>query len=244
MATSNIPRPGKSSVFWAYIKSKFFYLLERLVLNRYDTGLRPPQGVVAKPFGMSPEQVTSPKSCGVRYAMVQRFCNQAAVWVLGVFVGVVLTAAGLGVGQGVRVEATATHGVDNFAIATGFVDQKVEALYFLDFLTGELRAVTISRHTGQFDSLYQYNVQRDFGEEIKNPRYLLVTGRGLLPRGSRNTQLAASLVYVAEATTGQVYAYAMPWDSSANAARQPQSGQFIPMGGGSMRSTFIRDAED
>ena len=183
--------------------------------------------------------------------MVQRICNHAAVLILGVFFGVILTAAGIGLsgdgwghlGQGVQVEATATHGVDNFAIATGFVDQRVEALYFLDFLTGELRAVTISRKTGQFDSLYEYNVQAEFGDRIKNPKYLLVTGRGLLPRGTRNMQLASSLVYVAEATTGQVYAYAMPWDPTANASGQMQSGRFIPMGGGRMRSTVIRDAE-
>jgi hypothetical protein len=177
---------------------------------------------------------------------MQRICNHAAILVLGLFAGVVLTAAGLGLGglgSGVQVQATATHGVDNFAIATGFVDQRVEALYFLDFLTGELRAVTISRRTGQFDSLYEYNVQQDFGVKIKNPKYLLVTGRGLLPRGSRDTQLAASLVYVAEATTGQVYAYAMPWDPTASAAGRTQSGRFISMGGGSMRSTVIRDAE-
>ena len=177
-----------------------------------------------------------------RFSNLFKWRNQAAVLVVGIFVGVVLTAAGLGIGQGVEVEATASHGVNNFAIATGFVDQKVEALYVLDSLTGVLRAVSISRATGQFDSLYEYNVQRDFGE-IKNPKYLMVTGRGLLPRGSRNTQLAASLVYVAEATSGKVYAYAMPWDAAANNAGRPQSGQLIPMGGGEMRDTFIRDAE-
>jgi len=180
--------------------------------------------------------------------MVQRICNHAAVLVLGLFAGVVLTAAGLGLGglglgQGVQVQATATQGVDNFSIATGFVDEGIEALYFLDFITGDLRAVVISRRTGQFDALFEYNVLNDFGTRIKNPKYLMVTGLAALPRGSRSTQLANSLVYVAEASTGQVFAYAMPWDSSASKAGQPQSGQFIRMGGGSIRTTVLRDAE-
>ncbi|MCG8448584.1 MAG: hypothetical protein MI725_03265 [Pirellulales bacterium] len=175
--------------------------------------------------------------------MVQRICNHAAMLVLGIFVGVVVTAAGMGVGRGVSVEASATHGLDNFAIATGFVDRGVEAIYFLDFLTGDLRAAVISRRTGQFDAVYQYNVQQDFGTQIKNPKYLMVTGIADLPRGARNTQLGNSLIYIAEATTGQLYCYALPWDSSASAAARPQTNQFIPMGGGSIRTTFIRDAE-
>ncbi len=175
--------------------------------------------------------------------MRQHRWNQGGVLVLGILLGVLLAVALLGLGPGVRVEATATQGVDNFAIATGFVDAGVEALYFLDFITGDLRAVIISRRTAEFDALYEYNIQSDFGTQIKNPKYLMVTGRADLPRGQRSTQLGKSLVYIAEATTGQMYAYALPWDSSASAAGKPQSGKFIPLGGGLIRSTFIRDAE-
>lgn len=175
--------------------------------------------------------------------MVQRIINYAATMIVGMFCGAFLMSALFGVGQQVTVEASSTHGVDNFAIATGFVDRGLEAIYFLDFLTGELRAAVISRRTGEFDSMYSYNVQQDFGTKIKNPKYLMVTGIADLPRGNRNTQLGNSLIYIAEATTGQLYSYALPWNSSASAAGQPQVDEFIPMGGGSIRSTFIRDAE-
>lgn len=178
--------------------------------------------------------------------MVQRWCNHAAVLIVGLFVGVVLTAFWNGLswnGPGTLVHATATQGQNNFAIATGFVDEGVEALYFLDFITGDLRAIVISRRTGQFNAVFEYNVQQDFGGLSKNPKYLMVTGLADLPRGSRNTQFGNSLIYIAEATSGQVFAYALPWDSSASAAGRPQRNQFINLGGGSMRSTFIRDAE-
>ena len=175
--------------------------------------------------------------------MLQRICNHAAILILGLFIGAVLTAASLGLRNSVTVEASATHGVDNFAIATGFIDRGHEAIYFLDFITGELRAAVISRRTGQFDAMFAYNVQDDFGTDIKNPRYLMVTGITDLPRGTRNTQLGDSLIYIAEASTGQLYSYALPWDPGASAAARPQAGSFIPMGGGSIRTQFIRDAE-
>ena len=173
--------------------------------------------------------------------MFQKFCNHAAMLVLGVFVGVVVAAAWLGVGRQQFVLATATHGESNFAIATGPADNAIEAFYFLDFLTGDLRAAVISRRTGKFTSLFERNIQQDFGGVSKNPRYLMVTGLAELPRGSGPTQLAASLVYVAEATSGQVCAYVVPFNSSRNAAGQPQQDEILLVEKGTFRTTAVRD---
>ena len=85
--------------------------------------------------------------------MLQRVCNHAALLVLGIFVGMVVSVGWYGLGQGGQVQATATHGEANFAIATGFVDPELEAFYFLDFLTGDLRAAVISRRTAAFRRL-------------------------------------------------------------------------------------------
>ena len=173
--------------------------------------------------------------------MVQRFCNHAALMVLGIFVGVLLTAAWIGIGQESVVHATATHGERNFAIATGPADNGIEALYFLDFLTGDLRAAVISRRTGQFTSLFERNIQADFGTVSKNPKYLMVTGVADLPRGRASTQIGTSLIYVAEASSGQVCAYALPFNSSLNAAGKPQRGGLELIASGSFRTTFVRD---
>jgi len=132
--------------------------------------------------------------------------NHAAMMVLGMFVGALLAAGWFGVGQPQVVHATATHGEGNFAIATGPAAGGIEAFYFLDFLTGDLRAAVVSRRTGEFSALFEYNVQGDF-EDTKNPKYLMVTGLADLPRGRGNSQLGNSLIYIAEATTGQVNAY-------------------------------------
>jgi len=174
--------------------------------------------------------------------MVQRLCNHAALLVLGIFVGVVLAAGWFGVGQSQVIQATATHGESNFAIATGSAANGVEAFYFLDFLTGDLRAAVVSRRTGAFSSFFEYNVQGDFSD-TKNPKYLMVTGVADLPRGRGNSQLGDSLIYIAEATTGQVNAYALPFSTSLNAAGKPQRASFIHVAGGSFRTTFVRDQE-
>ena len=177
----------------------------------------------------------------------QAFCNHAAVMVLGLFVGAVLAAIWFGVGSaspwGTQVHATATHGESNFAIATGLVDDRLEGFYFLDFLTGDLRAATVSRRTGEFVAFFERNIQQDFSGAGKNPKYLMVTGLADIPRGRANTQIGRSLIYVAEAASGEVAAYALPWNASQNNKGLPQRGGFIKLASGSFRTTFVRDEE-
>ena len=71
----------------------------------------------------------------------------------------------------------------------------------------------------------------------------MVTGLANLPRGKGISQLGTSLIYIAEATTGQVFAYALPFNSSLNAAGKPQRSSFIRVAGGSFRTAFVRDEE-
>ncbi|MCA9229471.1 MAG: hypothetical protein KDA57_02370 [Planctomycetales bacterium] len=175
--------------------------------------------------------------------MVQRLCNHAALLVLGIFVGVLIAAGWLGVGQGSVVHATATHGEDNFAIATGPAANGIEAFYFLDFLTGDLRAAVVNRKNAQFTSLFEYNIQADFQNSSKNPKYLMVTGLADLPRGRGASQLGTSLIYIAEATSGEVHSYALPFNTSMNAKGEIQKDPLIHVAGGSFRTTFVRDQE-
>jgi hypothetical protein len=49
------------------------------------------------------------------------------------------------------------------------------------------------------------------------------------------------VVYVADATTGKVAAYTIPWNSSAHAAGTPQYGQFQPLDVKEFRTAFVRD---
>ena len=152
-------------------------------------------------------------------------------------------AAGLAVAIGLSVglmiggiwphtslHAMATDRVDTFAIATGLVDEDVEAIYFLDFLTGELRALVMGKQAGGFCGFFTLNVANHLGiDPGKNPRYLMVTGVASLRRGGSRLQLSRAVVYVAEITSGKVGAYAIPWNPSMAAAGQKMAGNLIPV---------------
>jgi hypothetical protein len=167
--------------------------------------------------------------------------NGPACLVAGIVVGLVVGLNVEGLWPSIPLHATATHGLDKFAIATGLVDDSVEALYFLDFLTGDMRAAVINPKTGVFNSFYTRNIAADFGGAGRNSGYLLVTGFADMPRGTANFQFAKSVVYVAEASTAQVAAYTIPWNSSKQAAGQTQYGEFRRLDVKPFRTTFIRD---
>jgi len=173
--------------------------------------------------------------------MVQRICSQATLLVLGISVGILVSIGWFGIGQAVPVQATATHGEKNFAIATGYVDEDQEAFYFLDFLTGDLRAAVVSQRTGEFVAFFEKNIQEDFPGLSKNPKFLMVTGLASLPRGSSPFQIGSSLIYIAEAVSGEVSAYAIPWNPSLSAKGALQRGTFVKLAGGSFRTAFVRD---
>ena len=173
--------------------------------------------------------------------MLQKFCNHAAMMVLGIFVGGLIAVCWLGVGEPQHVFATATHGEGNFAIATGPADGDIEAFFFLDFLTGDLRAAVVNRRTAGFAAFFERNIQQDFGGVSKNPKYLMVTGVANIPRGRGNTQLGNSLIYIAEASSGKVCVYALPFDTTLNTRGQQQRGSFELVASDTFRTTYVRD---
>lgn len=169
--------------------------------------------------------------------------SRPAWLVAGALLGLVVGLNVAGVWPSVPLHATATQGLDKFAIATGLVDESVEALYFLDFLTGDLRAAVVNPKTGKFTAFFTRNIAADFGTAGPNARYLVVTGQADMPRGRANFQFAKSIVYIAEASTGQVAAYTIPWNSSFHAAGKSQQGEFQPLDVAQFRTAFVRDEQ-
>ncbi len=128
------------------------------------------------------------------------------------------------------LHAMATDRVDTYAMATGMVDEDVEAVYFLDFLTGELRALVLGRQVGGVSGIYTFNVASHLGiDPGKNPRYMMVTGNLSLRRGGSRMQAGRAVVYVAEVTSGKMGAYAIPWNPSLAAAGQTMTLSLVPV---------------
>jgi len=168
--------------------------------------------------------------------------SRAGLLVLGIVVGLVVGLNLQGVWPNVPLHATATDAAESFAIATGPVDGSLEALYVLDFLTGDLRAAVLNNQVGRFMAFFTYNIAGDFGGAgIKNPKYLMVTGLANVPRGFGRQIQTMSVVYVAEANSGQVAVYAIPWNQTFQSARKPQMSNFIALDKQNFRTALIRD---
>ena len=187
------------------------------------------------------------------------------IWLaIGLLVGLVIG----GFWPDTPLHAVATDRVDTFSIATGFVDQDTEAVYFLDFLTGTLKAAVLSNQARDFQAHYEVNIHLDLTTLIgflnaaireqnqalgrgaqprpeiqvpQNPRYMMVTGVADIRRGAvARMRPAQSVVYVAEANTGIVMAYILPWDQAAHAANQPTGGRLTLWAGEQFTTAVIR----
>ena len=141
------------------------------------------------------------------------------------------------------LHAVATERLDNFTIATGAVDEDVEAIYFLDVLTGTLKVAVVSNQKPGFQAKGEVNLNADLQKAVMAlnvrmpsggtaarpaiqvptaPNYAMVTGYADLRRGSSGrARPSLALVYVAETSTGIVMAYVLHWQQHLHAGDQP-----------------------
>jgi hypothetical protein len=167
--------------------------------------------------------------------------RRATFWAvgLGIATGFALGLMAGGLWPHTPLYATATDRVQTLAIATGPVDEDVEAIYFLDFLTGDLRALVMGKNAGQFCGFFTINVAEHLGiDPGNNPHYLMVTGNVNLRRGGARMQPSQAVVYVAEATSGKVGAYAIPWNPSMAATGQKIVQKLVPVAVDQFRPTL------
>src|SRR5262245_57120358 len=151
-------------------------------------------------------------------------------------------AAGAPAWGGLRLQAMASHGTDSFAIATGPVDDDVEGLYTLDFLTGDLQCFVINPRTGLVGGWFKTNVAKELPPEgTKKPHFLLATGRFVAAGGAGNQRPAGCICYVVDANSGNVVAYSFPWNRSALNQGATQATDMRSVGKWKSRSVNLRD---
>lgn len=169
--------------------------------------------------------------------MVRLFGNVRAGWLaLGALVG---TAAAVLVSHG-PMHAVATDRQENFAMCTSPVDGDLEAVFFLDSLTGRLTGLVLNPTTGAFTARFSRDVFSDLQTDgSKNPKLLLVSGNGQL-RGAGQAQFAAGLLYVTEISSGKIAAYGVPFNRAALNARQPIQAELVLLQVGALREAVVR----
>jgi hypothetical protein len=150
------------------------------------------------------------------HAMLRVLKSNPLLWLgIGLVGGLLLS----GIVPHTPLHATATDRVDTYAIATGPVDTEGDAVYFLDFLSGDLKAMVIGCQVSKFTAGYTRNILQDLGvDPAKNPRFMMVTGNTSFRGTMGNVRPGASVLYVAEVTSGKVAAYNLPWSTAMHRA--------------------------
>jgi len=148
----------------------------------------------------------------------------AALFAAGVAVGIVAAPRP----PQARVQAVASLADESFAVCTVPLNGVVEALFMLDFETGDLSGgiLDTSATPPRFASGYKHNVLKDLGfkaGQVKNPKFLLVSGIADMPAGG-GMQFANSILYVTDSSTGTTVAYAIPFS-----AQQAGVAELVPL---------------
>ncbi|HEX5444521.1 MAG TPA: hypothetical protein VFW87_11850 [Pirellulales bacterium] len=168
--------------------------------------------------------------------------NSRVTWgIAGLALGLVIGLNLAGLWPQIPVHATATHGQDNFAICTSPLDNEVEGVFVLDSVTGDLKGAAKNIQTRTFNTWYEYPVARDLPPNSKNPQYRIVTGITNFRQVVAAGQLARSVIYIAEGSSGQVMAYGVPWVNGRHSSPVQLREAFIPLARWQFRTTAIRD---
>ncbi len=177
--------------------------------------------------------------------MMGAFRRSRLLWLaVGLLAGVVIGS----LLPSTPLHAVATDRSENILMATGFVDDQIEAVFFLDSLTGLLRAAVPSlMRASEYQAMWEANPGADILTAIKTvntaalkmsggkgggaarpaiqppqtPRFVMVTGLMDLRQGSSRMRPSRCVVHVAEANTGIVMTYVLPWSIQMHNSNQP-----------------------
>jgi len=112
-----------------------------------------------------------------------------------------------------RVAAVTALAQESFAVCTAPVDAGVEAIFVLDFETGDITGGVINQNTSRFGVGFRHNVLKDLDfKKVKDPKFLLIPGQATFT-GQASGRLARTVLYVTDAATGATVAYGIPWNS-------------------------------
>jgi hypothetical protein len=100
------------------------------------------------------------------------------------------------------------------------INDPMDGVFVLDFLTGQLKGAVLNRQTGKFTSFYLRDLAKDFNVDPKaEPHYAMVSGFSQLA-GQGGLTFASGVVYIGELSSGKIAAYAFPWKEAPRPAPQ------------------------
>lgn len=142
-----------------------------------------------------------------------------------------------------KLRATASHGSETFAMATGPSDENAEAVMMLDYLTGDLTCFVLNPRLGKFNAMFKTNIWKELPpEKGKKASYVMCTGTwNTLKGGPDGLRPADCVLYVADCNTGYFVAYSFPWQAAANTnVGPPLNGAMVTLDFGKARDLKLR----
>jgi hypothetical protein len=194
----------------------------------------------AAPLGAPPPTKPSAAGSSDRKA-IMRFSK--TTWlVAGLAGGLVIGLNLAGLWPQAPLHAVATHGQENFAICTAPLDMDIEGVFILDDVTGDLKGAALNLQMRRITTYFEYNITQDLPTtNVKNAHYRIVSGMANIRQNVVAGNLANSVLYVAEVTTGQVVVYGIPWIQGRASAPTQIKTTLVPLDRWQFRTTAIRN---
>jgi len=117
---------------------------------------------------------------------------------------------------------------NSLSMATGQIEERVEGLFILDHVSGDLQCWVLNPKNGQPIGFYTANVKQDLaaeGAKTGGSDYVMVTGDYFFEGGSGNDAPGRTICYVGEATSGNVVGYGLLYNRQMINRGKPQRGQ-------------------
>jgi len=139
------------------------------------------------------------------------------------------------------LHADSSSNSDNFAVATGPLDEDMEMYATLDFVSGDLTVWALGKITAKLSGKFTANVLAGLPpEKGKKAHYLMVTGLASFQAQAGGQPPGKSAIYVLDSNSGKFVIYAVPWSRVAAANGQNQGFPLIPLDSGKAQNVAIR----
>ncbi len=96
-------------------------------------------------------------------------------------------------------------------VSAAGINDPMDAVFILDFLTGQLKGAALNRQVGKFASFYFRDLAKDFEVDGNaDPHYCMVSGYAQMPNQA-GIAMASGMLYVGELSSGKMAGYSFPW---------------------------------
>ncbi|MGC4007037.1 MAG: hypothetical protein QM811_29500 [Pirellulales bacterium] len=145
-----------------------------------------------------------------------------------------------------QLHAVATQGGEGFSVCTAELESGFEAIYYLDYQTGDLTCFALHPRTlpkPKFNYMATHNILDDF-KDAKSTKFLLISGSSDLNTNvTTNKRMSTGIVYVVEVVSGMVCAYGAPYPTNRVSVQLPVKETMVLIDKAKFRGAGVRDAK-